>query len=670
MLVALRRSAASHALRCSTRTLTARSTPRRLQSLYALISGPSSASKSLFHSTSFRFNSQVSAIADNGTEAAAEIAQESDELGSRFKELAEKGIVSESLVRTLTQNMRLENMTDVQRLTIPETVKGGDVLAQAKTGTGKTIAFLVPVLERLLRDPTVRKARFMRGRAKADVDIRAIIVSPTRELAEQIAVEAKRVAASTGLIVQTAVGGTQKREGLQRIRYDGCHILVGTPGRLKDILSDPSTGVEAPKLSAFVLDEADRLLDDGFAPELMEIKNQLPDPQVVDRQTLMFSATIAREVMNIVRKTMKPDFKFIKTVSDDEVPTHLSVPQKAAVLAGLENAMPAVLELAKRNKDNTERPFKAIAYFSSTKQVETAYEIFDTLCEDPEKPRSGHPLGRMFLGQIHSRLTQGQRTRVANDYRKCKSGILFSSDVTARGMDFPGVTHVLQIGAPRARDDYIHRIGRTARAGKTGEGWLFLHEQELRSFRNLVRDIPIEVDDSLTTASVDLTAPAEELNTTPEAEATINQMKSAIAQMSPVDKGQAIKTQFANLMSTFRDRGVLQQAIENLAVHGYGLRNAPPLPADFKLRSNSGRNSYKSGYGSHTGNVSSNRGGSYGRRDRDSFGRGGRDYGDRNPYSRRDSFGMRRDRDSARGPARHQSQRLDRWLDNRRDEWS
>ena len=131
--------------------------------------------------------------------------------------------------------------------------------------------------------------RVTNRRSVTSKDIRSIIISPTRELAEQIAQEAMKVTRGTGVVVQAAVGGTQKREKLQAIRREGCHLLVGTPGRLKDILSDPMSGVEAPRLSSFVLDEADRLLDDGFAPDIEEITQLLPNRRDVDRQTLLFS---------------------------------------------------------------------------------------------------------------------------------------------------------------------------------------------------------------------------------------------------------------------------------------------------------------------------------------------------------------------------------------------
>jgi ATP-dependent RNA helicase MSS116 len=148
----------------------------------------------------------------------------------------------------MTEGMGLETMTEVQSKTINSAIKGTDIIAQAKTGTGKTVAFLLPVLQNIINvDPDLAKSvRGRRGPRSTADDIRALIISPTRELAEQIADEAKKLVSGTGIIVQTAVGGTQKSMGLRAIQREGCHILVGTPGRLKDILSDPYTRVEAP----------------------------------------------------------------------------------------------------------------------------------------------------------------------------------------------------------------------------------------------------------------------------------------------------------------------------------------------------------------------------------------------------------------------------------------
>jgi ATP-dependent RNA helicase MSS116 len=447
-------------------------------------------------------------------------------------------------------------------------------LAQAKTGTGKTLAFLTPVFQNIMKDPSALKGLNRRRSQVTSSDIRAIIISPTRELAEQIAVEARRLAAHSGVIVQTAVGGTQKREGLRRIQREGCHVLIGTPGRLKDVLSDTYNGVTAPNLSTLVLDEADRLLDDGFSEDIVQIQRLLPDPMKVDRQTLMFSATVPREVMRMVRQTMKPNFKFVKTVRDDEVPTHLTVPQKYVILRGYENAMPALLEFVTKyvegEKENpNQRPFKAIVYFNSTVQTNLVYETFRNILEQRH-----HPLRRVRVYEIHSQLSQARRTRSSDFFRAAKSAILFSSDVTARGMDFPDVTHVFQISIPRDRATYIHRLGRTARANKTGEGWVLTHRGEVPEFDRQLEGIPINQDrETFTTATVDMSKP----DLDPESPATkfIQEVKEAVQEVPEDLKRRAYMAQIGPLRGYFARKRDLIQAINNCVVHGYGLPEAP-----------------------------------------------------------------------------------------------
>lgn len=452
-------------------------------------------------------------------------------------------------------------------------------LAQAKTGTGKTLAFLVPVVQNILKDLEAAGSK----RRPSARDTRALIISPTRELAEQIAAEAEKVTRGTGIVVQTAVGGTQKREKLRSIQRFGCHLLVGTPGRLKDVLSDQYTGIEVPHLKTFVLDEADRLLDEGFAPDIEDISNLLPDRTKVDRQTLMFSATVPQEVMSMVRRNMKPEFRVLKTVREDETPTHLKVPQKAVVLSGLENAMPAVFEIARNSwlQDQSEPgsekpPFKAIVYFNSNCEVSLGYETFFQLRKLLRYRRIENPLDKMDFSELNSRLTQAKRTHNANRFREMKSGILFSSDVTARGMDFPNVTHVIQVGIPRDRPSYIHRLGRTGRANKSGEGWLLMHQLEMGNFRSKLRDLPIDRSDkSLTTADIDMTA--EGLLEEPDTPEIIKMLREAMAKIPDYMKVDAHKSQLGSAATAFSDKRGMLEALDNLAVHGYGFETAPAI---------------------------------------------------------------------------------------------
>lgn len=437
-------------------------------------------------------------------------------------------------------------------------------------------------MQNILNDPSFEGARSGRRRTFADAsDIRALIISPTRELAEQIAAEAIKVAAGTGLKVQTAVGGTHKASGLRRIQQDGCHLLVGTPGRIRDIFSDPRSGVSAPKLNTLILDEADRLLDQGFSEEIRGIQDLLPDPLKVDRQTLMFSATVPQEVMQMVRRTMKPDFKFVKTVRDDEVPTHLKVPQRTVFVRGYENAMPAVLELAKnyqakQQEDPTLRPFKAIVYFNSTSEVRLAAEVFQNLKSVPDDLRSRSPLGRMRILEIHSKLSQAGRTFSADKFRKASEGILFSSDVTARGMDFPDVTHVIQVGVPQSRETYIHRLGRTARANKTGEGWLFIHDGENDMYEQKLRGLPLDEESTLLPTAMANMSQATE-TASPATALTIQQFKAAMEEVSIETRENAYRSQLGTLTTTFGSKRHAIRVLNDLAVHGYGLPEPPTV---------------------------------------------------------------------------------------------
>jgi len=360
------------------------------------------------------------------------------------------------------------------------------------------------------------RKRYSRARAS---DIRAIIISPTRELAEQIAVEANKLCNKTDLRVQVATGGNSKREMLRRTQYEGCHLLVATPGRLFDLLTDEYSGIAAPNLTTLVLDEADRLLDDGFSKEIEEIIDILPNREEVDRQTLLFSATMPREVMHLVRRTLKHDFQFIQTVKEGDLATHEKVPQKIVITPGIENYMPALLELCKREMEQNKhdkaaevdtKPFKAIVYFSQTASVQLAARIFSEMRAAQGASMFGaHPLWPAEISEMHGQLSQDQRTRVSDRFRKAKTAVMFSTDVTARGMDFPNVTHVIQIGLPPTREQYIHRVGRTGRGDKAGEGWFIINELELFEARARLRGLPIKPDTTLEAGKLDMTRDAQ-----------------------------------------------------------------------------------------------------------------------------------------------------------------
>jgi ATP-dependent RNA helicase MSS116, mitochondrial len=501
---------------------------------------------------------------------------------TKFQELADHGIIHPHIIKTLTDKMNITTMTDVQRMTINECLDGSDVVGQAKTGTGKTIAFLMPIIQRLMRDKSLS------GRAPSASDTRALIISPTRELAEQIAVEASKICQGTGVKIQTAVGGTQKRYHLQLMQRQGCHILVGTPGRIKDIISDPDSRVTLNNIQTFVLDEADRLLDIGFAPDIKEIESYMPNRRERDRQTLMFSATIPKTVVGLVRDILKADFKFIRASDPDEQPTHERIPQKVVYLPGFQNLMPAVVEIATKaieaNKQDPQnnRPFKAIIFMQSLNEVALMKKWLDNL-RDTSTGGPGamfkHPLSPCKVFEMSSQLTQRERSFNTDNFRRSESGILVCSDVAARGMDFPDVTHVIQTHYPQSIDQYIHRVGRTGRAGKDGIGYLLLQNDERRNFsREYARDLKLKEDSELVTASVDMTQPAE----LPAHVARIMSVVEAGARAVPYGvKGSAYRTMLSAKSQAGRDKQSTVDMMNELSRYGFGLETPPSVSQGF-----------------------------------------------------------------------------------------
>lgn len=373
---------------------------------------------------------------------------------------------------------------------------------------------------------------------------------------------------------------------LRKIQREGCHILVGTPGRLKDIFSDQATGVSAPKLSALVLDEADRLMDAGFWPEIEQIQRLLPNKNEVDRQTLMFSATIPQEVVKLVRGVMKPNLHYVKTVQEDEEPTHERVKQSLVIVPGLENQLPAVLELCNREimasqQDSSKRPFKAIVYFNATAETTLAASLFFAIRKSglgsASTSHDSSVLGtKCRVHSIHSRLTQGARTAAAEQFRNSESAILMSSDVTARGMDFPNVTHVIQVGLPPTRDSYIHRLGRTARAGAEGEGWLILPQMAKREMSYRLGKLPLKPDTSLASATVDLSS--SDQGKEPNIPADASAFLDAISMAAQTIPHETFERTYLALLGTgqwISNKDLLVEQMNRLARVQWGLSKPP-----------------------------------------------------------------------------------------------
>jgi ATP-dependent RNA helicase MSS116, mitochondrial len=382
-----------------------------------------------------------------------------------------------NLLRAVDETMGYTNTTQVQAKSIPLSIIGSDLLVKAKTGTGKTLAFLLPAFDRVLRERDHHvsdQGQPTKTGRKQNIDI--LVISPTRELAQQISEEADVLLQfESALRTQTVFGGTNIKSDTSSFRRDGMPtLLVATPGRLLDHLDNSDAGLAngLKGLKVLVLDEADRLLDMGFRPDLERILAYLPP--VTQRQTLLFSATMPEDVRTITKVALRSDYDTVDCVGND-ANTHERVPQYALVTPIDDQiaALGCCLVDAMRIPD-----YKILVFFTTARVTQFFAELFTGI-------------GRPVL-EMHSRKSQPHRTRMSEQFRNNSSLIMFSSDVTARGLDFPDVTSVIQVGLPADREQYIHRLGRTARAGKNGSGVLLLSDFEAAYFLAKVSDLPLQ----------------------------------------------------------------------------------------------------------------------------------------------------------------------------------
>ncbi|CUA67268.1 ATP-dependent RNA helicase MSS116, mitochondrial [Rhizoctonia solani] len=363
----------------------------------------------------------------------------------KFEDFAQNGQISKDQL----ENIPFEYATEVQAKTLGHILAGKDVLARAKTGTGKTLAFLIPAIE------TLRRVGQLSARGVASV----LIISPTRELAQQIGQEAQMLVKGMPYGVQVIVGGGPKVETeTKRLLKSRMDILIATPGRLVDHIQNASMQSQLSQIRFLILDEADRLLDQGFRRDLETILQALPDRHAMPRQALLFSATVSEEVKKIGTLALLPEYQYISTVADNESSTHEHVQQEHIIVENDADLMPVVGRLV-------EERGKAICFLPTARATGLIAEVMEKVLSCP-------------VYSIHSRMSQPRRTKAMEAFKLAPTGVLFSSDVTARGIDIPGVTCVIQAGLPASAEQYIHRLGRTARAGNEGHGILVLAKWE------------------------------------------------------------------------------------------------------------------------------------------------------------------------------------------------
>ncbi|RUS26339.1 P-loop containing nucleoside triphosphate hydrolase protein [Jimgerdemannia flammicorona] len=385
-------------------------------------------------------------------------------------------------------------MSKVQEAVLTKLPLSNDFLVKAKTGTGKTLAFLIPAVETALKSLSPQDI-------KAGRQCSILIVSPTRELAKQIAEEARRLLRFLPLKVHCLVGGEPKGPQIRLLNSNRCDVVVGTPGRLNDMLENVRDfKYQTSQVKVLILDEADQLLDMGFSEEVRRITSALPP----DRQTLLFSATVSQDIKKIAAQSMRPQYTFIDAVDPNDVNTNLQTKQ-SYIVADYEEQ----LVLMRNIIENKVKVNGKIMVFCPTTKATMLYsELFRSILPnwidemDDERPRSrsrhsrfGPPPQRRAgpkIFELHSRKSQVQRTRISDEFRRHPLGILFTSDVSARGVDYPGVTLVLQVGVPSSREQYIHRLGRTGRAGKEGEGLLLMAPFEESFVKMELPDLPIQ----------------------------------------------------------------------------------------------------------------------------------------------------------------------------------
>ena len=324
--------------------------------------------------------------------------------------------------------------TPIQALAIPPALEGRDVLGSAETGSGKTAAFGLPLLQRLMNQP--------RGKT------RALVLAPTRELADQIAKHVTLLAKHTNVTVAAIYGGVGFRPQLSALKR-GADILVATPGRLLDHLTQKTARLHDVEI--LVLDEADRMLDMGFLPDVRRIIAQIP----ANRQTLFFSATLPPQISGLVREILRD-------------PVRVELAAKAAPVQTLSQTLYAVpqekktdllVELLKSNSI-----FSAIAF---TRTKARANRLAAALQKH-----------RIPVNLIHGDRSQSQRTRALENFKQGHYRVLVATDIAARGIDISALGHVINYDVPLVAADYLHRVGRTARAKASGDAITFVSSDE------------------------------------------------------------------------------------------------------------------------------------------------------------------------------------------------
>ncbi len=362
--------------------------------------------------------------------------------------------------------------TPIQREAIPLILEGHDAIGIAQTGTGKTAAFMLPLIDSLLCSPKARNRK----------EPRVLVLAPTLELATQNFEATVSFAQGTKLRAVVVFGGVGQRPQEREIEK-GCDILIATPGRLNDLIGQHV--ISLASIEFLVLDEADRMLDMGFLPQIKRITAHVPR----DRQTLMFSATLSRDIEELARR-----------LTND--PTLIEVGGRRKPAEGITQKIYSVMRLKK-----PELLLKLLTELSGEEGGDAAGDgprhaealptrtlIFTRTKHDAD--RVAHVLAHAGINvtKLHSDLTQSDRTKSLASFKSGKFDTLVATDVASRGLDIEDISHVINYEPPMSPDDYVHRVGRTARAEKTGVAITLVSPEEEPLMRDIEKRVGVEIE--------------------------------------------------------------------------------------------------------------------------------------------------------------------------------
>ena len=348
-------------------------------------------------------------------------------------------------IKKAIDDMGFTKLTPIQEKAIPEALKGRDVIGQAQTGSGKTVAFAIPVIEKVFLP---------------DKSPQAIVLCPTRELCMQVASEISKVGQNGKKLKVLAVYGGQPIGKQTRVLKKGVHIVVGTPGRVIDHIEREN--LDLIGVERVILDEADEMLEMGFREDIERILSDVPS----QRQTLLFSATIPAEVRKIAEKYQKNP-EFIKIADKNK-----NIPKitQYAFRCDIKDKFDSLIRLIEAYDVNL-----ALIFCNTKKSVDFVAK---------------HLKHEFKVDSLHGDMTQQTRDKVMNKFRNGNINILVATDVAARGLDIANIDVIINFDVPQNTDDYIHRIGRTARAGNAGFAFTLVSKDEISRFNNIKRENP------------------------------------------------------------------------------------------------------------------------------------------------------------------------------------